>query len=185
MRVLRPIHRDLPQINLVPWRERQRRTRWRRSMQALAAVGAVLAAGMLFLFIQQLAMQADLQALLDEVEQQEVPDVQNHGALLQRAHALYQQQHALTQLRLQLAALSNAMPANISLTEIALDADALILHGRAHHIQAITDLQKRLQAQTQARVVLEQVEAESTTASHSFRIRIPLMAQPSASGAGA
>ncbi len=174
MKLLRPIHHDLPNFNLVPWRERQRRTRWRRIMQFFAALGALLSVGLLALLAQQLVTHADLQALLSEVEQQQQPDLGAHNNALQHAHALYQQQRALDQLRLQLAELTSTMPTDAMLTEVVLDANTLTLIGTAQHIQTITALQKILQRKTQTRVVLEHVEVVETSAAHLFRIRIPI-----------
>ncbi|MGA1562963.1 MAG: hypothetical protein ACO376_08250, partial [Gammaproteobacteria bacterium] len=103
MKLLRPIHRDLPNINLVPWRERQRRTRWRRGLQLFSALGILLSAGMLVLLVQQLAAHSDLKALLSEVEQQQRPELGDYTQTQQQALALYQQQQQLDQLRQHLA----------------------------------------------------------------------------------
>jgi Tfp pilus assembly protein PilN len=184
MKLLRPIHRDLPSFNLVPWRERQRRTRWRRATQLFAALGAVLSLGMFVLLTQQLAAQSDLNALLAEVNQQQKPNVAAYATTLQRAQALYQNQYPLDQLRQQLAELSSAMPTDAVLTEVSMDHNALVLHGMAQHIQAITALQNLLQNNTKTRVVLEQVEAIPTSTAHRFRIHIPLD-QDANSGEGA
>ena len=174
MKLLRPVHRDLPNFNLVPWRERQRRTRWRRSIQLFTVLGAVLSVSMFTLLTQQLATHSDLKALLAEVNQQQRPDTAAHGNTLRRAQTLYQQQRALDQLRQHLAELSSAMPVDAVLTGVSLDANVLILNGTGQHIQAITSLQRILQSKTQARVVLEQLETTEKSAVHLFRIRIPI-----------
>ena len=174
MKLTRPTHTDLPNFNLVPWRERQRRTRWRRGMQLLAALGAILSLGMLVMLTQQLSAHSDLEVLLVEVKQQQRPNTQNYDATLQQAHALYRQQQAIDQLRLQLAELSINMPADALLTEITLGANRLTLSGTAQRIQTISEVQKLLQSKTAMRVVLEEVETLETLIEHRFRIGTPL-----------
>ncbi len=157
----RPAHRDLPNLNLVPWRERQRRARLQRGLRILAAIGAAFSIVLMLVLGQQLAERARLANLLSEVaaERTQTSAASAHAVLLLQAQTLYAQQQPIDSLRQYLAALSREMPNDVELTQIRLDHDILQLQGRALHMEAITELQQRLRIQNAGFVVLEQIQS--------------------------
>ncbi|HBC57569.1 MAG TPA: pilus assembly protein PilN [Gammaproteobacteria bacterium] len=146
----------MPSINLLPWRDERRKQRNQEFfvMLGLAAVGAVLLAGLSFMFFDSgLGFQQQRNTRLEseigvlDRKIKEISDIEKDKArLLSKMQVVQQLQSHRTTIVHLFDEVVQAMPEGVTLTNIARKGDLMILSGYAESNARVSALMRNLEA---------------------------------------
>ena len=179
----------MPRVNLLPWRDEQRRARQQRFL--LAICGAVLA-GLLSVYAARFAVQTLLaeqharnDVLRTEAERfdrrmEELERIESRRQYLSaRMRTIVEFQRTRPRVVRLFDELVEILPAGVQLLEVRQDGSHIVLHGLAESSSRVAALMRNIDASRWLRAPrLELVESASEGASRSARFAIVMEQAP-------